>query len=146
RSPSRSKPSTSPRIGPTSSSPAPFRERRNKRLRIVGGALGGIAVATSGTQRQRCAALEWGTSQDIPFSLLGVIRLDAECHQILRAHGLSKRIPQLLENNYQLLGLNALFPRLGGNFLQQIGQLRGRTLRPSQLLGQSRSQLLHGAF
>src|SRR6185503_20210692 len=156
RSPSRSAPSTSPRIGPTSSSPAPLRERPKRRFRIVVGALGGIAVATSPTQRQRCAARDQGTPAKYPRPLLGVIRLNTERHQLLSdplvlicilwSQRLCERVPQLLENNYQLLGRDVLLMRFTGNFPQQIRQFRCWPIGTLQLLCQRCPQLLHCAF
>ena len=122
----------------------PLRERPNKRLRSVVGALGGIAVATSLTQRQRCAALGWRTPQNIPFSLIGVISLDAERHQtladafilirILWAQGLGERVPQLFENDDELLGLNVLLMRFPADSLQKIRELQSWTIRSLELI------------
>src|SRR2546423_11359109 len=153
RSPSRSRPTTSPRIGPTNSSPAPFRDRRKRRLRNVGGALGGIAVATSRTQRQRCAAHIRKISRLI---LLGVIRLDADRHQILPdplelicwpcSRRFSERVPQLLETHEQLLRANVLLPRLTRDSFEERIQLRRGPIRLSQLFGKCRFQLLQRAL
>jgi hypothetical protein len=86
--------------------------------------LGGIAVATSPTQRQRYAAPYLEHAAKYPRSLLGVVGPNAECHQtladkfvlirILRTQRLGKGVPQLLENNYELFRLDVLivcFPR-----------------------------------
>jgi len=72
----------SPRIGPTSSSRIRFGERPNRRLRIVVGALGGIAVATSLTIA-RGVPLSDGHARKISVWSTPRIRLDAESHQPL---------------------------------------------------------------
>jgi hypothetical protein len=69
--------------------------------------------------------------QNIPFSLIGVISLDAERYQtladafilisILRTQGLGERVPQLLENHDELFGLNVLLMRFPADSLQKIG-------------------------
>lgn len=68
--------------------------------------------------------------QDIPFYLLGVIRLDAEGDQslanalvligVLRTQRFGERVPKLLENDYQLLGSNVLLACLVSDFLQKV--------------------------
>ena len=70
-------------------------------------------------------------SAKYPGSLLGVIRLDTERHQtladpfvlirVLRSQRLGERVPQLLENDYQLFGGNCLLVRFARHFLQKIG-------------------------
>jgi hypothetical protein len=94
--------------------------------------------------------------QNIPLSLVGVISLDAECHQtladafilirILWAQGLGERVPQLLENDDELLGLNILFMRFPADSLQKISKLRRWTIRSFELIRERCPQLVHRAF
>ncbi len=94
--------------------------------------------------------------QNIPFSLIGVISLDAERHQalpdafilirILWAQGLGERVPQLLENDDELLGLNILLMCFPADSLQKISKLRCRAVRPLELIRERCPQLVHRAF
>jgi hypothetical protein len=94
--------------------------------------------------------------QNIPFSLIGVISLDAERYQtladafilirILRAQGLGERVPQLLENDDELLGLNILLMRFPADSLQKIGKLRRWTIWSLELIRERCPQLVHRAF
>jgi hypothetical protein len=114
--------------------------------------LGGIAVATSLTQRQRCAALGWGTSQDIPYCLLGVIRLDAESYEslpdaliligILRTKRLGKSVPQFFESDDELFGRNVVCVSFLSNSLEEIGEFGRRIVRPLELIRERTPQLV----
>lgn len=94
--------------------------------------------------------------QNIPFSLIGVISLDAERYQtlpdafilirILRAQGLGERVPQLLENDDEFLGLNILLMRFPAYSLEKIGKLRRWTIRSLELIRERCPQLVHRAF
>ena len=94
--------------------------------------------------------------QNIPFSLIGVISLDAERYQtladtfilvrILGAQRLGERVPQLLENDDELLGLNILLMCFPADSLQKIGKLRRWTVRPLELIRERCPQLVHRAF
>ncbi|HEX9384431.1 MAG TPA: hypothetical protein VF908_13590 [Gemmatimonadaceae bacterium] len=65
---------------------------------------------------------------------------------ILRAQGLGERVPQLLENDDELLGLNVLLMRFPADSLQQIGKLWRWTIRPLELIRERCPQLVHRAF
>jgi hypothetical protein len=94
--------------------------------------------------------------QNIPFSLIGVISLDTERHQtladalilirILWAQGLGERVPQLLEDDDELLGLNVVLVRFPADSLQKISKLRRGTIRPFELIRECRPQLVQRAF
>lgn len=94
--------------------------------------------------------------QNIPFSLVGVISLDTERHQtladtlvlirILWAQGLGERVPQLLEDDDELLGLNVVLVRFPADSLQKIGKFRRRTIRSLELIRERRPQLVHRTF
>ena len=94
--------------------------------------------------------------QNIPFSLIGVISLDAERHQtladsliligILWAQGLGEGVPQLLENDDELLGLNVLLVGFPADSLQEISKLRRWTIRSLELIRECDPQLVHRAF
>lgn len=94
--------------------------------------------------------------QNIPFSLISVISLDTERHQtladslvligILRAQRLGEGVPQLLEDDYELLGSNVVLVRFPADFLQKIGKLRRGTIRPLELIRERCPQLVHRAF
>ena len=81
----------------------------------------------------------------IPVSLFRVIRLDADSHQtlanslvlivILWSQRLCQRVPELLENHYQLLGRNALLMRFLSDFPEKRRQFRRRSIGLFQLFG-----------
>ena len=80
-----------------------------------------------------------------PSSLLGVVGPDAECHQaladkfvlirILRTQRLGKRVPQLLEDNYELFRLDVLIMCFPRHFSEQRRELLRWTVWSSELLG-----------
>jgi hypothetical protein len=94
--------------------------------------------------------------ENIPFSLIGVVSLDTERYQtlsdpfilirILWAQGLGERVPQLLENDDKLLGLNVLLMRFPADSLQKISKLRCRTIWSLELIRERCPQLVHHAF
>src|SRR5688500_3074842 len=103
-----------------------------------------------------CRSRPRAPTQNTPIALLGVIRLNAESHEaladtfvlirVLWSQRLGERVPQLLENNYQLLGTNALLTRFVSDSAEKTRQLGRRPIWPFQLLRKRRPQLLHGAF
>ena len=103
-----------------------------------------------------CRARSGHVRKNTPVALLGVIRLNAERHQalantfvlirVLRSQCLCQRVPQLLENNYQLLWRNALLMRFASDFPEKIREFWRWAIWPFQLLSERSPQLLHGAF
>src|ERR1700730_12449339 len=91
-----------------------------------------------------------------PRSLLGVVGSNTERHQalpykfvlirILRTQRLGKGVPQLLEDNYERVGLDILIMSFPRHFPEQARKLLGWTVRPFQLFGERGAQLLHCAF
>ena len=94
--------------------------------------------------------------QNIPFSLIGVISLNTQRHQtladalilirILWAQGFGEGVPQLLEDDDELLGLNVVLMCFPADSLQKISKLRRWTIRSLELIRECHPQLVHRAF
>ena len=94
--------------------------------------------------------------QNIPFSLVGVISLNTQRHQtladalvlirILWAQGFGEGVPQLLEDDDELLGLNVVLMCFPADSLQKISKLRRWTIRSLQLIRERHPQFVHRAF
>jgi hypothetical protein len=82
----------------------------------------------------------------VRLALLGVICLDTDSHEarpdslellmVLRSDRFGERIPELLENEEQLLWSDAAFFRFSRYSLQQGGEFRGWSFWFLQLLGE----------
>jgi hypothetical protein len=91
-----------------------------------------------------------------PCSLLGVVGPNAERHQalpyefvlirILRTERLGKRVPQLLEDNYELFRLDVPIMSFPRHFSEKGRKLLRWPVRPFELLSKRGPQLLHCAF
>ena len=88
-----------------------------------------------------------------PRSLLGVVGPNTERHQsltdefvlirVLRAQRLGKGVPQFLEDNYELFGLDVLIMSLPRHFPEKGRKLLRWTVRPFELLGERGPELLY---